>query len=201
MNKRITNNKFQQKKKFKLVLDLDETLIHTIKTNLNKTSQFENFHNLLMVFMMEQIDLYVYYRPYMIYFISKMYKFFDIIVVSNGEKEYVESVVTMINNMLPEHYISECYSRLEMKNISFKSLSVLNDVNKENVVIIDDNIEVWNNDIKNVIKIEKFLGPENKNYMEDDLLYNLTNIISDVINNSNVSNAYEIINEVSQCFF
>lgn len=185
-----------QIKKFTLVLDLDETLVHSIvTTDVKKINNLKNMNNLLLHYLTDENHIFVFYRPYMLYFLQEMSKYFNICVFTNGIKSYADIIVTMINTITSCTYISRWYSRTGEYPF-YKYISLIDHVNTSDVLIIDDNNEIWKDDYKNVIKIRQFYGPEDENYILDNDLFNLTEIISGIMKSQKISTIYNVIDDV-----
>lgn len=185
-----------QIKKFTLVLDLDETLVHSIvTTDVKKINNLKNMNNLLLHYLENEIHIFVFYRPYMLYFLQEMSKYFNICVFTNGIKSYADIIVTMINTITSCTYISRWYSRTGEYPF-YKYISIIDHVDTSDVLIIDDNNEIWKDDYKNVIKIRQFYGPEDENYILDNDLFNLTEIISGIMKSRQISTIYNVIDDV-----
>jgi TFIIF-interacting CTD phosphatase-like protein len=183
-------------KKFTLVLDLDETLVHSIiTTDIKKINTLKTMNNLLLHYIDNDNHIFVFYRPYMLQFLREMSKYFNICVFTNGVKAYADIIVTMINTITSYTYISRWYSRTGEYPF-YKYIYMIDNVDTEDVLIIDDNGEIWKDDYKNVIKIKQFYGPEDENYIFDDELFNLTQIISEIMESKKISTIYNVIDNV-----
>lgn len=183
-------------KKFTLVLDLDETLVHSIATtDIKKINNLKNMNNLLLHYLTDKNHIFVFYRPHMLYFLQEMSKYFHICVFTNCVQSYADMIVTMINTITQHTYILRWYSRMGEYPF-YKYVSTIDQVDPSNVLIIDDNTEIWKDDYKNVIKIKKFHGPDDINYIFDDDLLNLSKIISEVMKSRDFSTIYNVIDDV-----
>ena len=141
----IDNNKF----KYTLVLDLDETLVHYIE---------------------EKDRHYVQVRPYAEYFISEMGKYFEIVIFTSAEEEYANIVLDEIDkNKVISH-------KLYRRHVEFNDGFCLKDLNKlgrdiKKVCIIDNDKNNFKFHEDNGIEIKEFLGEQDDN--ELDLLGDL----------------------------
>ena len=77
-----------ENKNILLILDLDETLVHTTPNKLNREPEFKVF------------DYYVYLRPHLDYFLDTIKDDFSIAIWSSASDDYVKKVVERI---VPEH--------------------------------------------------------------------------------------------------
>jgi TFIIF-interacting CTD phosphatase-like protein len=192
----ILNETCENKKKENniLVLDLDETLVHAIQTtNENKINKLKNMDNLLIHYLCEECHIFIFYRPYLLYFLQKMSQYFNICIFTNGIKSYADIVITMINTFTSYKYISNWYTRTGNPPY-YKYISLIDNATNNNSIIIDDNIDIWKDDTKNVIKIKQFFGPDNDDYIFDNELL----ILADIIDNSLIltCNTYSTIYDV-----
>jgi Dullard-like phosphatase family protein len=160
----IDNNKF----KYTLVLDLDETLVHYI----------------------EEIDRhYVQVRPYAEYFISEMGKYFEIVIFTSAEEEYANIVLDEIDkNKVISH-------KLYRRHVEFNDGFCLKDLNKlgrdiKKVCIIDNDKNNFKLHEDNGIEIKEFLGEQDDN--ELDLLGDLLMTIVE----SNLDDIRPIIKDI-----
>ena len=141
----IDNNKFR----YTLVLDLDETLVHYIE---------------------EKDRHYVQVRPYAEYFISEMGKYFEIVIFTSAEEEYANIVLDEIDkNKVISH-------KLYRRHVEFNDGFCLKDLNKlgrdiKKVCIIDNDKNNFKLHEDNGIEIKEFLGEQDDN--ELDLLGDL----------------------------
>jgi hypothetical protein len=101
----------------------------------------------------------------------------------------------MINTITSYTYISRWYSRTGEYPF-YKYISLIDHVNNSDVLIIDDNNEIWKDDYKNVVKIKQFYGPEDENYIQDNDLLNLAEIITNIMKSQQFSTIYNVIDDV-----
>lgn len=180
-------------KKFTLVLDLDETIVRSIiTTNIKKINSLKTMNNLLLHCIESEKHIFVFYRPHMLQFLQEMSQYFNICVFTNGTKYYAENVVTMINTITSHTYISRWYSRTGEYPF-YKYLSLIDHVNISEVLIIDDNNEIWKDDYKNVIKIKQFHGPDDNDYINDTELLDLSKLITESIKLKHNESIYDLI--------
>lgn len=138
-----------------LVLDLDETLIHTFPVNLNNdnlhplTTEIQNFTIITGIF--ESYRVYV--RPKLSEFIEELSSLYNIYVYSNGGHHYVNQVC---ENLEHSHKILKIFARTDLTLLEPKNLEKYG-LDPTKTVIVDDRVEVWDPKYhKNVIRIPRF---------------------------------------------
>ena len=216
------NIKYQKKKKT-LILDLDETLVHSSMKPFPRCADI----TLPLNFNGRNIFIYVLKRPYLEKFLEEMNLIYDIIVFTASLPEYAEPLLEMIDkNKVIKHILNRSHCR-HFKNIYIKDLKVINRDLKD-MIIIDNNPEsylmnkenaipilTWEDDIHDnelikLIPILKYLSNVNDvrniinqivdrnnetiNYNAFNKIINTNNIINNNINNNILLNNPNIIN-------
>jgi RNA polymerase II subunit A C-terminal domain phosphatase len=186
----ITENMVQQEtKKLCLVLDLDETLVHTIKVattiieekfdveqnTLNFETAFEDTEFFYIKNKNEitsdhmEIELgsskyNVLFRPHLFEFLNTCSKTYNLYLYTNGTTNYAKKVLEVIKKrmqMLDYNFeLIGAYSRKTVK----KGLKNLKKVycKQNSTIIIDDREDVWlKDDIENLLSITPFYGDKN----------------------------------------
>ena len=203
------NNKNENNKI--LVIDLDETLIHTSfqkiqnpdliiqldstinkKTDNNKNNNNENSNQKI-------VEAYIRIRPGVEAFLSQISKYYDIYVYSASSKNYLN---TIIKNIDKNNIIKQCYCRddcimyvedyeedFDKPNNKYKYIKDLKKINKElrNIVFIDNNTISFKLQEKNGIPIKSWFDD-----YEDLELYKLIPILK------NLSGFYDVRFEISK---
>ena len=194
-----------------LILDLDETLVHSsfsplyfdgelIKPDIFFTILYEN----------KTHDVYVLKRPYIKEFITKMSKIYNIYIFTASIKEYANPLLLKLDeNKLISKKLFRENCTLSKDNKYIKDLNILNE-DLRNVILIDNNpnsyrynkcngipIRTWHYDKtdKELIKIIPFLTflalvDDVREYIpkvvdDDQVNYNK---IKNIINNSTINN-------------
>jgi carboxy-terminal domain RNA polymerase II polypeptide A small phosphatase len=149
-----------------LVLDLDETLVHS---TYNPTYGPPDLH----VF-----EFYIYYRPFLQYFLRAISKSFDIGIWSAGTQNYVEEVVSKI--MPKDVNPIFVYGRWKCDERDFngfiihvkplKELEVFG-YNIDKMIIVDDSPEKCIDNFENAIIPRKFVGQDFDMELFDLLIY------------------------------
>ncbi len=139
----IKNKELEKNNKMILILDLDQTIIHTSLTKVPYNLKFSLNH----------ITYYTKYRPYLKSFLKKINKLFEIHVYTMGSREYADKVCQGID---PGNFFfgGRIVSRNENFNELTKKISRISCIH-DNVIILDDRIDVWNN-IPNLILVRPF---------------------------------------------
>ena len=124
-----------------LILDLDETLVHSSfcpfncedENNINPDIFFTIFFN------NKYYDVYVLLRPYFHEFLDKMSKIFDIYIFTASIKEYAEPLLIKLDkkNLIKKKLFRDNCT-LSEDNKYIKDLNNLNE-NLKNIILIDNN--------------------------------------------------------------
>ena len=124
-----------------LILDLDETLVHSSfypfncedENNIKPDIFFTIFFN------NKYYDVYVLLRPYFHEFLNKMSKIYDIYIFTASIKEYAEPLLIKLdkNNLIKKKLFRDNCT-LSEDNKFIKDLNNLNE-NLKNVILIDNN--------------------------------------------------------------
>ena len=167
-NNLLSNNKLQPKapyitfpikNKYSLVLDLDETLIYLdkIKDKNNGTLKI---------------------RPGTFSFLEKMKNYFEIIIFSEAEQNYVDLII----NSLEENkkYFDYVFYR---QHTTIQNEEFIKDLSKigrklSDIIIVDNMPQNFRLQPENGIYIKPFWGTD----YEDDVLFSLSNILSKIAN-------------------
>ena len=162
INKKINQPKapyiaFQSKKRYTLVIDLDETLIYLdrVKEGRNGTLKI---------------------RPGTFSFLEKVQKYFEIIAFSEAEQNYVDLVL----NTLQENKKYFDYT-LYRQHTTIQNEEFIKDLSKigrklSNIIIIDNMPQNYRLQPENGILIKPFWGKDNN----DDVLFSLSKILSKI---------------------
>ena len=145
---------FPSKKKYSLVLDLDETLIYLekIKDENNGTIKI---------------------RPGTFSFLEKIKKYYEIIIFSEAEQNYVDLAASSIEEN--KKYFDY---KLYRQHATIENEEFIKDLNKigrklSNIIIVDNMPQNFRLQPENGIYIKPFWGKDN----EDDVLFGLAKIL------------------------
>ena len=192
----------EQSKKITLVIDLDETLIHSdfdddLQDNFHKTLGFTHEN--------EIVTFNLYIRPGLTDFLNFVKEKFEIIIFTASRKEYADCILNYLdpeNNIFSYRlYRDDCIS---IKNkIFIKDLRILKNRNLENLIMIDNSFYSFANQLDNGILITSFYKNE-----DDTELINLKRYLEGMLNssiddirtvNQKVFNFESIKNEILDC--
>ena len=156
-------NPINEKYKYTLVLDLDETLVHYVE---------------------DEESAYIQIRPGTEDFIIDLSNYFEIIIFTAALKNYADIVIDSIdpnNKIMGRLYRNHTN---KVGDINFKDLSKLGR-DLKNVIIIDNNSCNFGLQPKNGLLIRDFEGDENDDeldYLKDDLIKLVNSNPDDVTN-------------------
>ena len=223
LNYDININKNQETKKI-LILDLDETLVHSsfYPFNCEDENNVKSDIFFTILFNQKYYDVYVLLRPYFNEFLNKMSKIFDIYIFTASIKEYAEPLLIKLdkNNLIKKKlFRDDC--TLSEDNKYIKDLNSLNQ-NLKNIILIDNNpnsyrynkcngipIKTWHfekND-RELIKIIPFLNflstVEDVREYIPKIIYNEEidyNKIDEILNKFNLNeNKRNNLNNIKKC--
>ena len=124
-----------------LILDLDETLVHSsfYPFNCEDENNIKPDIFFTILFNNKYYDVYVILRPYFNEFLLKMSKLFDIYIFTASIKEYAEPLLIKLDkkNLIKKKLYRE-HCTLSEDNKFIKDLNNLNE-NLKNVILIDNN--------------------------------------------------------------
>jgi len=151
-------------KKFSLVLDLDETLI-----SLDRNKVHQNNKGILK------------FRPGLLKFLSKIKKYYEIIVFTSGTKEYADQIIDVIEN--DEKFFD---FRLYREHTLFYNNEFIKDISRigrplDKIIIVDNLPQNFRLQKENGIEIKSFFGDDNN----DKALVSLGNILKKIANRFN----------------
>ena len=191
IEKSVVNN-YLEKKKLILLLDLDNTIIHTSSITI-PPKHIENLKNTYKNYF-EKIPIenecgrinyiFFFFRPFLKTFLKNIKNKYEIFIYTLGTKEYASSIIQYINTNFEKDCLSteRMMCRVLDENGQAKNKSIKNvfPTQEKMVVIIDDHVEIWNESGENYICIHPykfFLEKENNiNMKEEDLSANKKNI-------------------------
>ena len=157
--KLLPQNMIQYKKKKKtLILDLDETLVHSSMNPFHKCADI----TLPLNFNGKRFFVYVLKRPFLEQFLTEMNLIYDIIIFTASLPEYSEPLLDIIDkNKVIKYRLNRSHCR-HYQNIYIKDLKVINR-NLKDMIIIDNNPESYLMNKENAIPILTWEDDENDN--------------------------------------
>ena len=192
----ISEDTLNQKYKYTIVLDIDETLGHFIHNEI-KAKYFSNYG-----YIIEDINKLILntddkkdkirvgiflIRPYVKYFLEKLNNlFFEIVIFSAGTKDYCDKILDILdlNNNLIKYRLYRSHLSLRNINNDVKDLSLLGrDLSK--VIMIDNFSENYKLQQDNGLPINSWTGDVNDTSLRDlipIMKYIVENKVEDVRN-------------------
>ena len=146
-------------KKYSLVIDLEETLLHFKKDN--------NYINEGLV------DI----RPGTIKFLDDISVFYELIIFNEGEKNYTDLLIDSLeeNKIYFEHRLYRNHIIIDNNDIVKDLIRIGRDLDK--ILIIDNMMQNFKLQKDNGILIKSFYGEEDINNMNDNVLEELADIL------------------------
>jgi len=159
--------------KYTLVLDLDETLIHS-DFSLSKEGMFKNLE---FSFENEQVCFNLFIRPGLEEFLDFVCDRFEVIVFTASKQEYADCILNYLdpdNKIFKNRFYREnCISILS--KVFIKDLRIFNNRRLENIIMIDNSLYSFSNQLSNGILISSFYNNEN-----DKELLNLMKYLNNI---------------------
>ena len=172
---------FRKSKKYFLVFDIDETLFHF------KISEEDPEQGILQI------------RPGAFQLIEEVRKYYEIILFSEAEKDYIDLIISSINNKRFYYDYILCRDYISIEGNNF-----IKDLNKigtplDKTIIIDNMPQNFRNHKENAIYIKSFFGDEKDDKALVDLIYILVNIAKSGkdVRNELIKYKEEIVNKIS----
>lgn len=172
------NQKNKQNKKL-LVLDLDETLIHAdIDFLLNK-----NKYEKILYFDQpyeKNIQIPLILRPHLYKFLDYISQYFEIYIFTASEKEYADTILDYIEK--DKKYFSKRFYRdsciFVEPGLYIKDLRIFKNYPIKDIIIVDNSLFSFANQINNGILVTSFYDDENDDFLEClmDYLDNIRNL-------------------------
>ena len=157
------------KKKKTLLLDLDNTLIYAIE-EAKHTSPKSPKYNIPM-YRTEIHNISYVIRPGLMSFLKEMRKYYEMWIYTAGETEYAKDI---LNSIDPKHeYLLGALTRKnciqltatdktteESRLFTIKSVKLIQNRKSKDIVVIDDTLHVWAEDLSNILPIPSFKGSQ-----------------------------------------
>ena len=154
------------KKKRYLILDMDETLIHSSSKKLNDSS------------IKIEKNLFINKRPYLKNFLENLSKIYNIIIFTCSEESYANSILNNIDSenkfFFLKFFREDCL--FINNNVYLKNLEFINNLNFEKCVLVDNSPLHFYRNLENTVPILPFYGDE-----EDSELLKLEVFLKDLV--------------------
>jgi len=200
-NTNNTNLGTNGKNKKTLILDLDETLVHSAfspfsrKSDLTLTINFDGENRLL----------YVLKRPYVDEFLSELSSLYEIIIFTASISEYANPLLDLLDKKkCIKHRLFREHCTFE-NGIYIKDLKIF-DRKINNMIIIDNNPLSYDNNVSNGIPILSWYEDTNDKellklipilkYMSNNDVYDVRNIINKIVDRNSNNIDYNAINKI-----
>ena len=169
-----------------LVLDLDETIIHTISSpNKKFLCALSELPNCLLFLPMHEMVVFI--RPGLRNFLINMNKLFFICLYTNATKSYTDIIITALKLYLDGENLFYSITTRPDGTSGYGVIKRLSKIcfTKNETIIVDDRLDVWKDKFsdatKNIIQIKPFFGPRVSDYMNDNELEKVTRVINEIL--------------------
>lgn len=157
-----------------IILDLDETLIHS--------EDFVPGRSYDYIFVMDNTtyphkkdEIGVFFRPYLMEFLERLSKKFELVIFTAGRQDYADHILDRIDpenkyfahRLYRQHCdLVDCISIGTKKDLHIKCLQLLSNRKKEDLLIVDNLIYSYALDIENGIPIRSYINGKNDQELE-----------------------------------
>lgn len=195
--------------KLSLILDLDETLVHTIVTsNINELKNLITMDHLLFCFPHSTHQGTFYYivfsRPHVFDFLNDLSSMYDIYVYTNGVHWYAERIIGQLKAALGFNPFINYFTRQEKSENLIKSLENIQNVCHAKCIIIDDLVEVWSTNKDKVIQIKQYIGPADPYYYTDFELSKIKKMLIEIKNDADnlfaSTGSYDLMSSIIETY-
>lgn len=186
--------------KLNVLLDLDNTIIYSKLYNKNDTINFcdESYLTILCEHVTHNTIYQIHVRNKFSEFLLELKKHFNIYIYTMATFDYASSICHSLEHILKTQIFSGIIARDGDHHGQSKYFYSLKYLNEKNTIVIDDNINVWIDDNKkNLIQIKKFKYVSYENYLADNELSILQQIITKFINDIKNNNLHETIKNIN----
>jgi len=130
----------KERKKMTLVLDLDGTLVYVARVKRERVKRGIKCETVSLEVLGEKNQpLYLYVRPYLEEFLTRLSEFFNIVVFSAGEEEYINKVVDHLDKwQIIQQRFSRSYCDLSVDKKTSKDLKRVFPHGISQVIMIED---------------------------------------------------------------
>ncbi|SCW04477.1 LAFE_0H14400g1_1 [Lachancea fermentati] len=160
--KLIPQSVLNREKRKTLVLDLDETLIHSMSRGTSSSNSSQG-HMVEVKFSTSGISTlyYVHKRPYCDLFLSKVNKWYDLVIFTASIKEYADPVIDWLESSFPGKFRQRLYRQdcILREGVGYiKDLSQLPGSSLNEVFIIDNSPVSYAMHVDNAIQVEGWIS-------------------------------------------
>lgn len=139
-----------------LILDLNETLVHSVTTTDKKVIEEYATSNDLLVHYVDHngVHILVFTRPYILDFLFRMCDKYSVYLYSNTTKAHMNMIVNTLTTKIGFCPFEDTYHRQGV--MINKHISHIPGATKYNTIIIDNNEDGWICDMDNQIVISEY---------------------------------------------
>jgi RNA polymerase II subunit A-like phosphatase len=209
----------KNEKNLNLILDLDQTLIHTeieyvrdkqkelplllspYDTNNKRKSNLKKLKNLHSSIICEYKEHAYNYRVHgrlgLIHSLKELKDHFNIYIYTNGTYSYASNICKYIEKMAKEYLFSGIIARSSSLSSERKYIYILPYFNLYNTIIIDDRYDVWDIDNHyNLIQIREYIYKSHLEHAKDNDLCVLKELLLENKNYVSENNLHHIIENI-----
>ncbi|CAD5231818.1 unnamed protein product [Bursaphelenchus xylophilus] len=127
-------------RKLILMVDLDQTVIHTTNKAPTQEEMMSNIHS----YVLQGFQYHTKIRPHVEEFLTEMSRKFELHVCTYGKREYAEKIVSILDSE-KKYFAERVLTRDELRSQHDKrsNLSSLFPAGEEMVLMVDDRCDVW----------------------------------------------------------
>lgn len=171
--KKLNNNKHKKL----LLLDLDETLVHSEFRNssnyktLDEMKENSRCYNRSFSYIEDNYKYYfdIYFRPFLFDFLHEIKYYFDLAIFTASSKKYADTIINYIdpNNELFKFCLYREACIPIQKYVFIKDLRIIKNYDPTNVILMDNSFYSFINQPSNGMLIYSFYS----NYKDNQLIY------------------------------
>ena len=160
----------QKNNKKTLILDLDETLIHSDIGFLSKTKKYDIILQLFDDEMNKNVPLPIFLRPDLFEFLEYAYENFELILFTSSEQSYADTILSFIEKN-KKYFSMKLYrdSCIFIEpGLNIKDLRIFSSYRKmEDIIIVDNSLFSFCNQLNNGILITSFFEDKNDYFLNN----------------------------------
>lgn len=183
-----------------LIIDLDETLIHSEMFNEEKAHLYDK---VIEVSYLSDVDdnehkdkIGVFIRPLCFDFLNWVKEYFRLILFTAAESEYVDKVLTACGISQFFDIILDREYTIQVRDFKIKDLSIFNIESKLNCLILDNNIYSFACSLPQGILISSFLYDKEDDELNGIMEYLKTKIIENLSNMVEVNGSFFMYQDI-----
>lgn len=185
-----------------LILDIDHTLVHTIRSNqLHPSCSLENIGDIYELCIDGDGVYYVKFRPGIVKFLHQIRGLFNIHVYTMGTRSYAKAIIeTIVHKLMGgvSVFNGKILTRCDTKKDE-KYLSLILPGLEQRTLILDDTPNIWKDFKHHVIPIypyKFFQDAQGKNRGKENRDQNCLKVVSTIMD-THLSSMYQVLEEVN----